>query len=66
MFQGISGCRVGYTSSLNEFRCQLLLTFQENGIHSMAQVDAGMRISCRQERPSLPSPGQIVAWCNQR
>lgn len=48
---------------LNEFRRQWLLAFQENGIHSMAQVDAGMRIARRQERPFLPSPGQFVAWC---
>ncbi|HBN5582653.1 TPA: phage replication protein [Citrobacter freundii] len=50
---------------LNEFRRQWLLAFQENGIHSMAQVDAGMRIARRQERPFLPSPGQFVAWCKQ-
>lgn len=31
----------------------------------MAQVDAGMRIARRQERPFLPSPGQFVAWCKQ-
>lgn len=50
---------------LNEFRRQWLLAFQENGIHSMAQVDAGMRIARRQERPFLPSPGQFVAWCKE-
>lgn len=50
---------------LNEFRRQWLLAFQENGIHSIAQVDAGMRIARRQERPFLPSPGQFVAWCKQ-
>ncbi len=50
---------------LNEFRRQWLLAFQENGIHSMAQVDAGMRVARRQERPFLPSPGQFVAWCKQ-
>lgn len=50
---------------LNEFRRQWLLAFQENGIHSMAQVDAGMRIARRQERPFLPSPGQFVARCKQ-
>lgn len=48
---------------LNEFRRQWLLAFQENGIHSMSQVDAGMRVARRQERPFLPSPGQFVAWC---
>lgn len=50
---------------LNEFRRQWLLAFQENGIHTMAQVDAGMRVARRQERPFLPSPGQFVAWCKQ-
>ena len=29
---------------LNEFRRQWLLAFQENGIHSMAQVDAGIGV----------------------
>ncbi len=50
---------------LNEFRRQWLLAFQENRIHTMAQVDAGMRIARRQERPFLPSPGQFVARCKQ-
>lgn len=69
-----SGVRAAFPASmanfrtqddLNEFRRQWLLAFQENGIHSMAQVDAGMRIARRQERPFLPSPGQFVAWCKQ-
>lgn len=38
---------------LNEFRRQWLLAFQENGIHSMAQVDAGMRIARR--RAPIPA-----------
>lgn len=50
---------------LNEFRRQWLLAFQENGIHSLDQVAAGMRVARRQERPFLPSPGQFVAWCKQ-
>jgi Replication protein P. len=50
---------------LNEFRRQWLLAFQENGIHSMAQVDVGMRVARRQERPFLPSPGQFVKWCRE-
>ncbi|QDE45336.1 phage replication protein [Citrobacter sp. CF971] len=50
---------------VNEFRRQWLLAFQENGIHSLEQVDAGMRVARRQERPFLPSPGQFVAWCKQ-
>ncbi|MGX1904003.1 replication protein P [Enterobacter asburiae] len=51
---------------LDEFRRQWLLAFQENGIHSMAQVDVGMRVARSQVRPFLPSPGQFVAWCKQR
>lgn len=47
----------------NEFRRQWLLAFRENGITTMAQVAAGMRIARQQERPFLPSPGQFVAWC---
>lgn len=50
---------------LNEFRRQWLLAFQENGIHTMAQVAAGMRVARRQEKPFLPSPGQFVAWCKE-
>lgn len=38
---------------LNEFRRQWLLAFQENGIHTMAQVDAGMRVARR--RASIPA-----------
>ena len=50
---------------MNEFRRQWLLAFQENGIHSLEQVDAGMRVARRRERPFLPSPSQFVAWCKQ-
>lgn len=48
---------------LNEFRRQWLLSFRENGITTMAQVNAGMRAARKQEKPFLPSPGQFVAWC---
>lgn len=50
-------------AELNEFRRQWLQAFQENGIHSLEQVAAGMRVARRQERPFLPSPGQFVTWC---
>lgn len=50
---------------VNEFRRQWLLAFQENGIYSMDQVEAGMRVARSQERPFLPSPGQFVAWCKE-
>lgn len=48
---------------LNEFRRQWLLAFKENGITTMHQVDGGLRVARRQERPFLPSPGQFVSWC---
>lgn len=48
---------------LNEIRRQWVLAFRENGITTIEQVDAGMRMVRRQERPFLPSPGQFVAWC---
>lgn len=50
---------------LNEFRRQWLLAFGENGIVSIEQVNAGMRIARRQEKPFMPSPGQFVAWCRE-
>ena len=50
---------------LNEFRRQWLLALGENGIVSIEQVNAGMRIARRQEKPFMPSPGQFVAWCRE-
>ncbi|MGK9173363.1 Replication protein P [Yokenella regensburgei] len=47
----------------DEIRRQWLLALGEAGITSMEQVDAGMRVARRQEKPFLPSPGQFVAWC---
>jgi hypothetical protein len=32
----------------------------------MEQVEAGMRMVRRQERPFLPSPGQFIKWCSER
>ncbi|MDW4577442.1 replication protein P [Atlantibacter hermannii] len=52
-------------ADIDEFRRQWLLAFAENGITSLAQVDAGMRIARQQEKPFLPSPGQFVAWCRE-
>lgn len=52
-------------AELNELRRQWVLAFVENGITSIAQVNAGMRIARRQETPFLPSPGQFVAWCRE-
>lgn len=52
-------------NELNEIRRQWVLAFRENGITTMEQVDAGMRVARRQNRPFLPSPGQFVAWCRE-
>ncbi|EJW4410853.1 phage replication protein [Escherichia coli] len=52
-------------NELNEIRRQWVLAFRENGSTTMEQVNAGMRVARRQERPFLPSPGQFVAWCKQ-
>lgn len=48
---------------MNEIRRQWVMAFRENGITTMDQVNAGMRVARREERPFLPSPGQFVAWC---
>lgn len=50
-------------AAFNELRRQYALAFRENGITSMEQVDIGLRVARRQEKPFLPSPGQFVAWC---
>ena len=52
-------------NELNEISRQWVMAFRENGITTMEQVNAGMRVARRQERPFLPSPGQFVAWCKQ-
>lgn len=48
---------------LNEMRRQWLLAFKENGITTLEQINAGMRVARKQEKPFMPSPGQFVAWC---
>ncbi len=50
---------------LNELRRQWVLAFAENGITSIDQVNAGMKLARQQETPFLPSPGQFIAWCRQ-
>ncbi len=47
----------------DEFRRQWLLAFRENGITTMDQVAAGMRVARQQAKPFLPSPGQFITWC---
>ncbi|AVY99318.1 phage replication protein [Lelliottia sp. WB101] len=50
---------------VNEIRRQWVLAFKENGITTMEQVEAGMRVARSQERPFLPSPGQFIKWCRE-
>lgn len=50
---------------VNEIRRQWVLAFKENGITALEQVEAGMRMVRRQERPFLPSPGQFIRWCRE-
>ncbi|CNI97244.1 DNA replication protein [Yersinia pseudotuberculosis] len=52
-------------SDLNELRRQWVLAFIENGITSIDQVNAGMKIARQQATPFLPSPGQFIAWCKK-
>jgi hypothetical protein len=52
-------------AQFNELRRQWLLAFMENGITTMEQVNAGMRVARRQNRPFLPAPGQFIAWCKE-
>ena len=52
-------------AEMNEIRRQWVMAFRENGITTMAQVAAGMRVARRQAKPFLPSPGQFVAWCKE-
>lgn len=51
--------------AFDELRRQWLMAFRENGITAMEQVNAGLRVARRQERPFLPSPGQFIAWCRE-
>lgn len=50
---------------MNEFRRQWLLAFAENGITSIAQINAGMRIARQQNRPYIPSPGMFIDWIRE-
>lgn len=50
---------------MNELRRQWVQAFSENGIHTVAQSDAGMVQARRQATPFLPSPSQFIAWCKQ-
>lgn len=48
---------------LNEMRRQWLLAFKENGITTVEQINAGMRVARKQEKPFMPSPGLFIKWC---
>ena len=50
---------------VNEIRRQWVLAFKENGITTLEEVEAGMRMVRRQDRPFLPSPGQFIKWCRE-
>lgn len=50
---------------VDEIRRQWVLAFKENGITTIEQVEAGMRMVRRQELPFLPSPGQFIKWCRE-
>ncbi|CAM6973681.1 TPA: phage replication protein [Enterobacter hormaechei subsp. xiangfangensis] len=50
---------------VNEIRRQWVLAFKENGITTLEQVEAGMRMVRHQDRPFLPSPGQFIKWCRE-
>lgn len=52
-------------TDMDEIRRQWVMAFAENGVTTMEQVEAGMRVARRQAKPFLPSPGQFVAWCKQ-
>ncbi|NGK77393.1 Replication protein P, partial [Escherichia coli] len=60
LFTSFSGSLVSRISGAVQ-----VLAFRENGITTMEQVNAGMRVARRQNRPFLPSPGQFVAWCRE-
>ncbi|WP_426576707.1 replication protein P [Xenorhabdus stockiae] len=49
----------------NELRRQWVMAFAENGITTLKQVNAGMKIARQQDSPFLPSPGQFIQWCKQ-
>lgn len=49
--------------SANHTRRQWLMAFMEAGISSQRQIDAGLRMARKSEKPFFPSPGEFVGWC---
>lgn len=52
-------------AEVDELRRQWVRAFRENGIRTIAQINAGMALARQQEKPFLPSPGQFITWCKE-
>lgn len=52
-------------NELNEIRRQWVMAFRENGITTMEQVNAGMRVARRQERPLLGNLPRIELFARK-
>ncbi|OCG08890.1 hypothetical protein A9G13_02175 [Gilliamella sp. wkB178] len=50
---------------LDTFKKQWLLSFAENGITTLRQIELGMKFARQQNKPYIISPGQFVAWCKE-
>jgi len=48
---------------LNELKRQWVKAIAENQIYRTDQIEAGMRMARRHEKPFLPSPGEFISWC---
>jgi len=48
---------------LNELRRQWVKAIAENEIYHSDQIEAGMKMARKHEKPFLPSPGEFIAWC---
>ena len=49
---------------MNEIRRQWVLAFKENGITTLEQVEAGMRM-VRRRAPIPAFAGQFINWCRE-
>ncbi|PIF22220.1 MULTISPECIES: replication protein P [Pantoea] len=48
---------------LDELRRQWVKAIAENEIYHSDQIEAGMRMARKHEKPFLPSPGEFISWC---
>jgi len=48
---------------LDELRRQWVKAIAENEIYQVEQIEAGMRMARKHEKPFLPSPGEFISWC---